>query len=426
MDAEKQPQATTRILVVDDSRFFSRIVKKAIIERIGAEVVTVETLAEARALLEAPHDVFHLALVDILLPDSREGEAAEYLMQKRIPCIVFTGFFSDDMRKMILDWNVIDYVIKDTPSSLGYLMDIVERVHRNRETKVLLVDDSAASRLHIRTMLQGYQCQVIEASSAREALDVLQSSPDIRMVITDYYMPDMNGVELVQEIRKKHDREQLAIIGIASGVSRGALSVQFIKFGANDFLRKPFLPEEFFCRISQNLRMLELVRNLKDVGIRDTLTGIHNRRFFFDAGAGLFASTKRDQLRLSAAVLDIDGFKKVNDTYGPEAGDAVLKRVAELLRKQCRQTDIVARYRGQQFAILAVNLAENSLKAVFDKLRAAIEAEEFSYNGKTIKVTASFGLCPNAKESLEAMTKEAEDQLAKAKKNGRNRVEAAS
>ncbi len=426
MDAEKKTQDVTRILVVDDSKFFSRIVRKAIIDRIGAEVETVETLAAAKALLEGPHTPFHLALVDILLPDSREGEAAEYLMQKRIPCIVFTGFFSEDMRKMILDWNVIDYVVKDTPSSLGYLMDIVERVHRNRETKVLLVDDSKTSRQHVRGMLTGYQCQVIEAESARQALEILEATPDIRMVITDYYMPDMNGVELVQEIRKKHDREQLAIIGIASGVSRGALSVQFIKFGANDFLRKPFLPEEFFCRISQNLRMLELVRNLKDVGIRDTLTGIHNRRFFFDAGAGLFASTKREQLRLTAAVIDIDGFRQVNDAYGHEAGDIVLKRVAELLRKLCRQTDIVARYRGQQFAILAVNLAEGAVRQVFEKLRAAVEAEEFSYLGKPIKITASFGLCPASKDSLELMMKEAEDQLARAKKNGRNRVETAA
>jgi diguanylate cyclase (GGDEF)-like protein len=416
-------QDATRILIVDDSRFFSRIVKKAIVERIGAEVVTVETLAEARTLLEGGQTKFHLALVDIILPDSSEGEAAEYLMQKRVPCIVFTSFYSEDLRKMILDWNVMDYVIKDTPSSLSYLVDIVERVHRNRETKILVVDDSKTSRMHVRALLTGYQCQVIEAGTAQEALDTLEVQPDIRLVITDYFMPGMNGVELVQEIRKKFDRDQLSIIGIASGVSRGALSAEFIKLGANDFLKKPFLPEEFFCRVSQNLRMLDLFSRLKDMGIRDTLTGIHNRRFFFEAGSGLFSSAKRDQLRLTAAMIDLDFIKQINDTHGHKAGDIVLKGVADLLRRQCRQTDIVARYGLDSFAILAVNLADDSIVQFFERIRNAVETLELNDNGRPLRITASFGVCHGTRESLEAMMKEAEDLLTRAKKNGRNRVE---
>ena len=416
-------QEATRILIVDDSKFFSRIVTKAIIERIGAEVVAVESLAAARSILENAQTKFHLALVDIILPDSSEGEAAEYLMQKRIPCIVFTSFYSEDLRKMILDWNVMDYVIKDTPSSLSYLVDIVERVHRNRETKILVVDDSKTSRQHVRGLLTGYQCQVVEAASSKEALDILEANHDIRLMITDYYMPGMNGVELVQEVRKKVDREQMAIIGIASGVSRSALSAEFIKFGANDFLKKPFLPEEFFCRVSQNLRILDLFSKLKDMGIRDSLTGIHNRRFFFEAGTGLFANAKRDQLRLTAAMIDLDFLKQVNDTYGHKAGDIVLKGVAELLRKQCRQTDVVVRYGLDAFAILAVNLADDSIQMFFDRVRKAVETLEFTYMGKSIKTTASFGVCHGLRGSLEAMMKEADDLLTLAKKNGRNRVE---
>ncbi|HYD19045.1 MAG TPA: diguanylate cyclase [Patescibacteria group bacterium] len=415
-------QDATRILIVDDSKFFSRIVTKAIVERIGAEVVTAGTLAAAREILDSGQS-FHLALVDIILPDSSEGEAAEYLMQKRIPCIVFTSFYSEDLRKMILDWNVMDYVIKDTPSSLSYLVDIVERVHRNRETKILVVDDSKTSRQHVRGLLTGYQCQVIEAGTAQEALDLLEASPDIRLVITDYFMPGMNGVELVQEIRKKFDREQLAIIGIASGVSRGLLSAQFIKLGANDFLKKPFLPEEFFCRISQNLRMLDLFSKLKDMGIRDTLTGIHNRRFFFEAGTNLFATANRDQIRLTAALIDLDYPRDVETKSGQKARDTVLKGVAELLRRQCRQTDIVARYGLDSFAILAVNLADESIVGFFERIRKLIEEHEFGEPGKPIRVTASFGVCHGTRATLEGMMKEADDLLNRAKKNGRNRVE---
>ncbi len=418
-------QEATRILIVDDSKFFSNIVKKAIIERIGAEVVTVETLGAARKVLDAAQSKFHLALVDIILPDSSEGEAAEYLMQKRIPCIVFTSFYSEDLRKMILDWNVMDYVIKDTPSSLGYLVDIVERVHRNRETKILVVDESKDSRKHVRDLLTGYQCQVVEAAGGKEALDILEASPDIRLMITGYDLPDMKGVALVQEIRKKTDSEQLAVIGVSSGENSGAMSAQFIKFGANDFIRHPFLPEEFYCRVASNLRMQDLSAKLKDMGIRDTLTGIHNRRFFFEAGTGIFATAKRDQLRLTAAMIDLDFFKKVNETYGHDAGDIVLREVADLLRRQCRQTDIVVRYGLDSFAILAVNLTEDNAAPFFERVRSAIEQEEFSYMGRPIKITASFGVCHGARDTLEAMMKEAESLLLLAKKNGCNRVEIA-
>jgi diguanylate cyclase (GGDEF)-like protein len=418
-----EAQSPTRILIVDDSKFFSRMVRKEIAARIGAEIVTVDTLAGVKKAVEAAEEPFHLALVDIILPDSSEGEAAEFLMQRKVPCVVFTSFFSEDLRKMILDWNVIDYVIKETPSSLDYLMDVVERVHRNRQTKVLIVDDSKSSRQHVRGLLAGYLCQVVEAASGEEALQKLEAEPDIRLVITDFYMPGMNGIELVQEIRKKFDREHLAIIGLATGVSRGALSAQFIKFGANDFINKPFLPEEFFCRLAQNLRMLDLVTKLRDMAIRDALTEIHNRRFFFEAGKGLFANAKRDQIRLTAAMIDLDHFKQINDTHGHEAGDLVLKRVAALLRSHCRQTDVVVRFGGEEFAVLAVNVADASVRQFFDKVRGMIEQEEILYKGKPLRVTASFGVCHGARASLDAMMKEADRLLYKAKEKGRNRVE---
>lgn len=415
-------QDVTRILIVDDSRFFSGIVKNAIAERIEAEIVTAETLAAARRILEGSAKTFHIALADILLPDSREGEAAEYLMQKQIPTIVFTSFYSEDMRRMILDWNVMDYVIKDTPSSLGYLVDIVERVHRNRETRILVVDESRSGRLHIRALLTGYQCQVIEAEGGREALEILQKN-DIRLVITDYKTADMDGVQLVQDIRKKYNREQLAVIGVSSEGSRGALSAQFIKLGANDFLKKPFLPEEFFCRVTHNLRMLDLFARLKDMGTKDSLTGIHNRRFFFEAGAGLFATAKREQMRLTAAVVDLDHFKDLHEKYGRGAGEAVLKGVASILRKKCRQTDIVARSGLDGFAILAVNLTEETVGPYFERIRLAIAEHEFSHMGQAIRITASTGVCLGMRDTLEATMKEAEQRLAAAKKNGRNCVD---
>jgi diguanylate cyclase (GGDEF)-like protein len=412
----------TRILLIEDSKFFSQLVKKAILERIDAEIVTVTSLAETKAAVEAANKPFHLALSDIVLPDSHDGESIDYLKEKGIPAIVFTGVFSEAMRERLLAHSIIDYVVKDTPASLNYLVNLVERLHKNQDVTVLLVDDSRAARLYMGDLLRAYRFNVLEAGNGKEALKVLGENPHIRMVITDYNMPVMDGVEMVKRMRGSHDADQLAIIALSSG-GTGALSAQFIKCGANDFITKPFLREEFFCRIIQNIRMLDMVDRLKDMATKDPLTRIHNRRFFFEAGEGLFSSAKRDHLSLTAAMMDIDFFKKVNDTYGHDGGDAVLKRVASLLRELCRQTDIVARLGGEEFAILAVNMDEAHVRPFFDKLRIAISEAEIIHNGKRIPVAASFGVCHGVGTSLDSMLKSADEALYRAKEGGRNRVE---
>ena len=397
--------------------------KKAVIERTGAEVVTALTFAETRAAVEQG-EPFDIALVDVVLPDAPEGEAINWLIDKGLSCVVFTGVFSEDLRERLLAQQVIDYVIKDTPSSLDYLIGLVERLQRNRDIKVLVVDDSRTARSYVCNLLKSYKFHVLEANSAEAGLAALDADPAIRLVITDYYMPEMDGVEMVRRMRIKHATDSLAIIGVSSG-GGSALSAKFIKHGANDFLHKPFLPEEFFCRVIQNIRMLDMVHRLTEMATRDALTGIHNRRFFFDAGMALFASAKREHVSLTAALIDIDLFKDVNDTYGHDAGDTVLRHIAALLRRMCRETDVVARFGGEEFAILAVNMSPAAIAPFFEGLRAAIEAEPVTHQKKRIPITASFGVCHGGEQSLETMLKIADEALYRSKQGGRNRVEIA-
>lgn len=415
----------TRVLVVEDSKFFSGVVSKAVIERIGADVVAALTLAETKAAVAAAGDrPFNLALVDLMLPDAMEGEAVEWLLKQNIPCIVFTGTYSDDLRERLLAQNVIDYVVKTAPSGLAYLMDLVERIHRNRDTKVLVVDDSSTARRYLSDLLRTYQFQVVDAANGRDGLAMLAADSAIRMVITDYHMPEMDGVEMVRRMRLTHHQDRLAIIGVSSG-GGNALSAKFIKFGANDYLNKPFLREEFFCRVSQNIRVLDMIQRLSDLATKDPLTGLHNRRFLFEAGEAFYANAKREHLKLTVAMMDVDFFKKVNDTHGHDGGDAVLKGVANVLRNISRKTDIVARFGGEEFAILSVNMDEAAVAQFFEKLRAAIEAEEVLHGTTRIRVTSSFGICNTMGESLDAMLKVADEMLYRAKSSGRNRVEIA-
>lgn len=412
----------TRILVVEDSKFFSTVICRPLAERLDAKVVPAYSLAETKAAVAASDKPFNLALVDLVLPDAPDGETVGWLQSQGIPCVVFTSLFSEDLRERFLAQHVIDYVVKDTPSSLDYLLGLVEQIHRNLQIKALVVDDSRTGRKYTADLLRSYQFKVIEAEHGRAGLARLEAEPDIKLVVTDYHMPEMDGVEMVRQMRRTHHQDRLAIIGISSG-GGSALSAKFIKFGANDFLIRPFLREEFFCRVMQNMRLLDTVEQLRDAAIRDVLTGIHNRRFFFDAGETLMASAQRDKLTLTAAMVDIDFFKKVNDTHGHDGGDVVLKRIAALLRRECRQTDIVARLGGEEFAILSVNMAPEAAVPFFNKIRKAIEVETIEHAGKRIPVTASFGLCHGGGRSLEDMLKIADDALYRAKRNGRNQVE---
>lgn len=415
-------RSSGNVLVIEDSKFFSQLVCKSVAERTGMNVIAAMTFEEARDIVESGDLEFDLALCDIVLPDSQDGESVEYICDKKIPCIVFTSLFSEDLREHLFTKNIIDYVIKDTPASLDYLLNLVERLQLNGQVKVLVADDSRVSRRYVRQLLELYRFEVIEADGGVDALAAATSDPDIRMVITDYHMPDMDGVTLTRKIRAIRPRDDLAIIGFSAG-GGNALSAQFLKNGANDYVIKPFLREEFLWRVTQNIQSLEMMQHLKDVATTDALTGMHNRRFFFESGATMFASAKRGQVDLTLAMMDIDFFKKVNDTYGHDAGDAVLKKVAAALKEECRGTDIVARLGGEEFAVLAVNLGKENVPAFIEKLRAAIESLHIIHNEIHIPITASFGVSQTAGESLDDMLKAADDMLYVAKDNGRNRVE---
>jgi PleD family two-component response regulator len=122
---------------------------------------------------------------------------------------------------------------------------------------------------------------VLEAENGEEALNIIDEHKDIRLVITDFNMPKMDGFELTKKLRQLYTKQDMAIIGMST-YGNNLLSARFLKIGGSDFLNKPFLEEEFFCRINQNMDLLEYIKNLRFVATRDFLTGLYNRRHFFE------------------------------------------------------------------------------------------------------------------------------------------------
>jgi diguanylate cyclase (GGDEF)-like protein len=412
----------TEILVVEDSKFFSSVIKKNIEQQLGFNVTVAENYAEAVEIVDARGDEFLVCLLDLTLPDAVDGEIVDYCTEKNIPSVVFSSRFSDELRESILAKKVIDYIIKDNPSSIAYLLNLVRRLQRNTHIQALVVDDSGTARTHISNLLKIQMLNVLEVSDGIEALEALAEYPDIKLVITDFNMPGMNGDELIQKIRKDKAKDELVVIGMST-YGNNVLSAKFIKNGANDFIHKPFLPEELLCRVSQNLDFLDQVQELKEIVELDHMTGLGNRRKLFRAGKILFSNAVRGNLQLYSAVVDIDHFKKVNDTYGHDVGDIVIKRIADLLKNHFRrEADIVTRMGGEEFCVLMINSSEENLRNSFEKYRQDIQNQEIVVGEHKIKITVSIGVSNNTGNSLDDFIKNADSALYDAKNGGRNKV----
>ena len=409
------------ILLVDNSRSFAAMVATSVGERLGLPVTVVASLAEARDAL-AQSDRHFLIFTGLVLADADADAILDCFIGTGLPMVVVSGVYDDAIRQKLLSLPIVDCVLKNTPGSIDYLVWLAQRLDRNRRIGALVVDDSPAARALAASLLRLYGFQVTEARQGEEALRAIAADPGIRLVITDYQMPVMDGLTLIRHLRAMHARDRLAIIGV-SGSESAPLVAQFLKHGANDFLHKPYSREEFFCRVSQNVDNLDLIGTLQDLATRDFLTGLPNRRHFFDLGARLFGRPQSNGL--CAAMIDIDHFKHINDTYGHDTGDLAIKAVASAVAQHVRVQDLPARFGGEEFVVLAPGLQREDALAYFESLRADIEAMTIPLgDGRGFRLTVSIGICAEA-PSLSAMLAEADRQLYVAKASGRNRVEQA-
>ncbi|GAB3735369.1 diguanylate cyclase [Silanimonas algicola] len=413
-----------RVLVVENSRSYAGMLAEAIEGGLRLPVALARTMTEAEAALAAHPDIF-LILSGLVLPDAAEDAIIDRFSSTGLPVVVVSSKYDEALRDRVLGRSVVDYVIKSAPGHLDYIAWLAQRLDRNRRIAALVVDDSASARLMVAELLSSYGFRVLLAGDGEQALGAIEQDPGIRLVITDHEMPGLTGVELSAKLRERYNRDRLAIIGV-SGANKGELVARFLKNGANDFLHKPFSREEFFCRVSQNVDNLDLIGTLQDLATKDFLTGLSNRRHFFDL------TTKRlDALRLQAqpvavATLDIDHFKKINDTYGHDGGDVALKAVARAVAEHARTEDIVARFGGEEFVVLAPGLDAESAWTYFESLRERIAGLDIELpDGRRIAASTSIGVClsHDGKPHIHALLGESDRMLYIAKAGGRNRVE---
>lgn len=408
---------TRKILIVEDTPAMARV-QKHIALKAGYEVDIAESLAQAKELISK--NSYFCAVVDFILPDAPSGEAVPCTVNADIPTIVMTGNIDKKTRNTVEKYPIIDYIIKENKQAYQYLEKQLHRLPRNENVKVLVVDDSASTRTYICSLLARHKYQTLQAADGVEALVVLEASPDISVIITDNEMPNMNGDELCSEIRRLYNNDEKVIIGISAADSSD-LSTLFLKNGANDYLHKPFNNEEFYCRLSQNVDMLELMATIKRQANTDYLTNLPNRRYFFEEADKSLKKIKDTKGDGALAMLDIDHFKAINDTYGHDVGDEVLKGLSICFSKYFEK-HLVARLGGEEFAVYFADADKQESLKRLEGFRCFIEANSKEFSKEKIKFTISIGFSNGPVYKIDELLKQADLKLYDAKETGRNKV----
>lgn len=408
-----------KILIVEDSSVVTKVLRHLVKADPLIEAHFASDFAQAKQLVEQ-HSDFVAALTDLNLPDAPAGEVVDLVLGKQIPTIVLTGSYDEEKRESLLAKGIVDYVTKDGRYSYRYALNLVHRLHRNQQIKVLVVEDSSTSRKFICSLLECHQYQVLSAGDGVEAIKVLLANPDIRLLITDYHMPNMDGFELVQNIRVKYEKSDLVVIGL-SGESEGSLSAKFIKNGANDFLHKPFNHEEFYCRVTQNIESMELIERIRDSANRDPLTHVYSRHYFFSVAESKWDQAQTASTPLSLAVIDVDDLNGYNEQLGHEQGDQLLRGVGALLN-QALSRFTVARSSGGEFLVLLPGLAAEKALSLLEQVRILISSSPIELDGGAVHASVSIGVSGQLRESFQQMLTAATEGVQRAKDAGRNLV----
>jgi len=262
--------------------------------------------------------------------------------------------------------------------------------------RILLVDDEPTQRLIMARLLKRAGYEVETAGNGREALAKLEGG-DYQLMITDWEMPEMDGIALCSALRASQNKGYVYIILLTA---RDAIEhvVTGLQAGADDYLTKPVIEPELMARLNTGKRIVTLERSLRAaneenrrLSITDPLTGAYNRRYLMEQLPREIERAARYGRQLSVVMCDVDHFKKINDTYGHQIGDEVLKWFVSELNKTVRTADWVARYGGEEFVVVLpeTNVSQGGVAA--EHLRAQIAASQFIAGDTAFAVTASFG-----------------------------------
>jgi len=417
-------------LIVDSSKY-NRQMLESMLTGIGVNCVVCTSGSEALALDNRRH--FDFIIASRHLNDT--GAELFLLRFKESHLINDTltiMLTSDEVEDVYLDANLAGFKLvfnkKDVTSIENFLLGAINNRTIDLQARVLYVEDDLLFAKLTTSLLQRYRAKVEFVPDLSSAIAVF-SEQDFDLIITDYYLGnDETGDDLISFVRNFEDSDKARIpILVASSESSQSKRTSFLRNGANDYIIKPYDQDELIARASNLIAHKKLFekfrkqqKELLKMAMSDQLTGLYNRRSLFDFGPKYISDAARHRYPLSLLVIDVDLFKSVNDNYGHAKGDAVLRKIGEVLQGACRNEDFVARFGGEEFVMLLshCNISDAILKGEAVKKSVAESQPE------GLLVTVSIGVAElAADDDLDSLFVKADAAVYKAKDQGRNRVE---
>jgi diguanylate cyclase (GGDEF)-like protein len=418
-----------RVLVADDSAVQRACVRDEL-KSLNVEIAEAEDGIAALKMTNRFRP--DLITLDIEMPVLNGYRVLDQLRSQEptmtLPVIMISGRPSEAERLRALEAGAIEYFTKPFPrGELSVLVaDVLARLAANRETRIYCIDsaENVRRQIAIRIQTHGYQCRTF--ADTPELIAALgEASCDV--VLLDLHLPAQATYQVLDHLKREPRHQSTAVIGLTRCGVRKDL-VNAFQLGVQDFIRKPFYGEELLARIDHLMEVKRFQSNLERIAAVDPLTALPNRgelnrRFDIEVARAL-----RDKNQLGLLMVDIDHFKRINDSKGHPCGDRVLSSVARVLSDELRLTDVIGRYGGEEFLIVLPNAMPAGMLQLAERLRRAVENLRVEFGGEFLGVTVSVGGCLwrdqelAQKASRDTLVQPADSALYRAKNAGRNRV----
>ncbi|EJF0799593.1 diguanylate cyclase [Campylobacter upsaliensis] len=410
-----------KILLIDDNKMLSKLLAKKIQNTLNYEVDIAHTMAEAIAML---NNEYFLSFVDLCLPDAMNGEIVDVVADK-IPTIVLTASNDTNKREEFMHKNILDYIFKESDTCVDQILDAISTLSYYAKTKVILAMAKLPERNEIKKFLSQRLFKVLAAAHGEEALLYLEDNDDTKLIIADAKMPVVSGEELLAEIRTKYNDDDLGVILL--GEKDDVAEARVLKNGANDYLIKPLLKELFNCRLDRVLNYMQDKKFIKTYNNLDHTSGLKDHYTFRSEVEDYLNDIASGEQEFAFAFLDIDELKSINDEYGFEIGDSIIKICADEMIAETKGRDILGRYSAEKFGILLKNISQERALKILSRIRVNIKNAGILINLDELFFTASLGVVfANSGAKLDDLVEKATKALSAAKNNGKDRIEVCS